>query len=278
MGRTRHSSGSLVVDVDDSWAVTESAFAAFLRENPAAERGLLDSPLESLNGADAYLRAAVLEERGEDAAATFRVADEKCYPAEFRAARDGALERVVELTQGRDGLLVDVATGRGDLLGCLLAVTSRPVVATDVSPHALRATERRLPGPRYVVADACSLPFDDGEVETLVTHLAFGNVAGGRRLLRELRRVGQELIATHVFYPADDQVNRAAARDLGLEELLVRETALPAFAAEGWDVSVEYEREAKAKPTPSSALVPGLGIDTLPVEDTHITWCVLRAT
>jgi hypothetical protein len=267
-----------VVDVDDSWAATESAFAAFLREHPAAERALLDSPLDSLNGADAYLRAAVLEERGEDAVAAYRAADERCYSAELRAARDGALERVVELAQRRDGLLVDVATGRGGLLSRLVGATSRPLVATDVSPHVLRATERRLPGPRYVVADACSLPFDDGEVGTLVTHVGLANVAGGRRLLRELRRVGHELIATHVFYPADDQANRTVARELGLEELLVRETALPAFAAEGWDVAVDYEREVKADPTPSSAIVPGLGIDTLPAEATRITWCVLRAT
>jgi len=266
------------VDVDDSWAVAESAFAAFLRENPAVERALLDSPLESLNGADAYLRAAVLEERGEEAAAAHRAADEKCYSAEVRAARDGALERVVELAERRDGLLVDVATGRGGLLTRLLAGSSRPLVATDVSPHVLRATERRLPGPRYVVADACSLPFGDGEAATLVTHVGLANVPGGRRLLRELRRVGQELIATHVFYPTDDEVNRAAARELGLEELLVRDTALPAFASEGWEVAVEYEREVKAEPTPSSALVPGVGIDSLPIQTTQTTWCVLRAT
>jgi hypothetical protein len=269
---------SLVVDVDDSWAVAESAFAAFLREHPATERALLDSPLESLNGADAYLRATVLEERGQDAAAAYRAADEKCYSAEFRAARDDALERVVELAQRRDDLLVDVATGRGGLLTRLVAGTSRPLVATDVSPHVLRATERRLPGPRYVVADACSLPFDDGEAGTLVTHVGLANVPGGRRLLRELRRVGHELIATHVFYPANDQANRTAARELGLEELLVRETALPAFAAAGWKVAVEYEREMKAEPTPASALIPELRIDGLPVAATRITWCVLRAT
>jgi len=249
-----------------------------LREHPDAERALLGSPLESLNGADSYLRAVVLSERGEDAAAAYRAADEKCYAAEFRAARDGALDRVVELVQRGDGLLVDVATGRGGLLTRLVAGTSRPLVATDVSPHVLRATERRLPGPRYVVADACSLPFDDGEVETLVTHVGLANVPGGRRLLHELRRVGRELIATHVFYPADDEANRAAARKAGLEDLLVRDAALQAFAAEGWEVAVEYESDVQAEPTPVSAIVPGVGIDGLPVEATHVTWCVLRAT
>jgi hypothetical protein len=264
--------------VADSWAETESGLQAFLRDNPEIERALLDSPLEQLNGADAYLRASVLEERGEGAAEAYRRADEECYPPEFRAARDEALTRVVDLVGGGEGVVVDVATGRGGLLGRLAASSSRPLIATDVSPHVLRATERRIPGPRYLAADALSLPFADGEVATLVTHVGLANVPQGRALLRELRRVGRELVGTHLFYPADDEPNGAAARELGLEELLTRESALDAFAAAGWDASIEYSREVQAAPTPTSALVPGLGIDGLPVQDTRVTWCVLRAS
>jgi SAM-dependent methyltransferase len=264
--------------VADTWAETESGLQRFLRENPEVERALLDSPLEQLNGADAYLRASVLEERGGAADEAYRRADEECYLPEFRAARDEALARVVDLVGDGEGLVVDVATGRGGLLGRLAASTSRPMAATDVSPHVLRATERRIPGPRYLVADALSLPFAEGEIATVVTHVGLANVPRGRALLRELRRAGREFVGTHLFYPADDEPNRAAARELGLEELLTRESALDAFAEAGWDASIEYAREVQASPTPTSALVPGLGIDGLPVQNTRVTWCVLRAS
>ncbi len=261
----------------DTWAAAESALSAYLRENPDVERGLLEAPLESLNGADAYLRGSVLEERGGDPAEAYARADRECYPEEFRAARDGALDRVVELVRA-DGTVLDVATGRGTLLRLLAAATTRPLVASDVSEHVLRATERRVPGLRYVAADARSLPFADGEIATLVTHVGLMNVPRGPEVLRELRRVGRELLATHYFYPADDDENRRAARELGLEDLLVRDAALAAFADAGWDVAVEAEREVDAVPTPKSALIPGVGIDGLPVRETRVTWCVLRAT
>jgi hypothetical protein len=178
----------------------------------------------------------VLEERGEDPTEAYARADAECYPAEFRAGRDAALELVVELVRDGDGPVLDVATGRGGLLGRLVASgSSRPLIATDVSPHVLRRTERRIPGPRYVVA-------------------------------------------MHLFYDTSDEVNRTAARELGLEELLVRESALAAFADAGWSVSVEYERDVLAAPTPTSALVPEVGIDGLPVHEARATWCVLRAT
>lgn len=262
----------------DRWAETESGLLAFLRDHPDIERALLDVPLEQLNGADAYLRASVLSERGEAAADAYRYADEACYRPEFRAARDDALEGLLEHVAGGEGLVVDVATGRGGLLERLVASTSRPLVATDVSPHVLRATERRIPGPRYLVADALSLPFEEGEVSTVVTHLGLANVPQGRALLRELRRVGREFVGTHLFYSADDAPNQAAARELGLEELLTRESALDALAEAGWDASLEYAREVPASPTPTSALVPGLGIDGLPIRDTRVVWCVLRAS
>ena len=264
--------------MEDAWAATESALSGFLREQPDVERALLDSPLETLNGADAYLRGSVLEERGGDAAEAYRRADELCYPQEFRAARDAALARLVELVRAGEGTILDVATGRGRLLEELVAGTSRELVASDVSPHVLRGTERRVPGPRYVVADAHALPFADAEIATLVTHVGLANVPRGRELVRELRRVGREVVATHIFYPADDEENRAAARALGLEELLAREEALSAFAEAGWDISFEYEQEVQASPTPKSALIPGVGIDGLPVTETRLTWCVLRGS
>jgi SAM-dependent methyltransferase len=264
--------------MEDTWAEAESALARFLREHRDVECELLDSPLESLNGADAYLRASVLEERAADATAAYARSDVECYGPEFRSARDAALARAVELANSGEGLVVDVATGRGRLLELLAADLSRPLAATDVSAHVLRATERRVPGPRYVVADAHALPFADGEVATLVTHLGLANIPRGRALLHELRRVGRELVATHLFYPEDDEANRHAARELDLDDLLVRASTETAFAEAGWNLSLEYEREVPASPTPESSLVPGVRIDGLPVRDTRVTWCVLRAT
>jgi ubiquinone/menaquinone biosynthesis C-methylase UbiE len=195
-----------------------------------------------------------------------------------RDARDACLKHVVELTRGGEGLVLDVATGRGTLLELLLRRTSRPVGAMDVSPTILRRVRERLGDERveYVAADAHELPFGDGEVPTLVSHLGLANVPA--TALGELRRVGRELVATHVFYPDEDAENRAAAREAGLEELLFRSGALETLADAGWDAEIEAERAVRAEPTPESALVPGVRIDCIPVVETTAMWCVLRAS
>jgi len=242
---------------------------------------LLESPLDELNGADLFLRATVLEERRGYAAAheSFTLADQRLYSAEVRAARDAMFARVGELVAGGDGPVADVATGRGTLLERLLEGTQRPLVATDVSETVLGRVRARLGTERidYIVADARTLPFEEGSVATLVSHLGLANVPDADPLLRELRRVGPELIATHVFFRDDDERNLGAAHELGLDGLATRDVALSAFAAAGWSAAVDLEREVHAEPTPVSELVPGVGIDGLPVVPASVTWCVIVA-
>jgi hypothetical protein len=81
----------------------------------------------------------------------------------------------------------------------------------------------------------------------------------------------EELIATHVFFRGDDEANLSAAREAGTDGLATRRSALAAFSEAGWSVSVELEQDVRAEPTPMSALVPGVGIDGLPVVATSGT-------
>ena len=221
----------------------------------------------------------MLEEREGFAAAreAYAYADVHSYSVEVRRARDAALAHVVELVRAGEGQVLDVATGRGTLLELLLREGERPLAATDVSPTVLRRVRERLGDDRidYVAADAHELPFADGSIPTLVSHLGLANVPA--TALAELRRVGRTLFVTHVFYPEDDAENRAAAREAGLERLLLRSAALEALSDAGWNPTVEAEREVRAGPTPESALVPGVRIDGIPVVETTATWCVLRA-
>lgn len=196
----------------------------------------------------------------------------------MRAARESAFAHAVSLVARGQGVVVDVATGRGTLLERLLA-TGRPLVATDVSPTILRRVEARLGSDRisYVAADAHELPFAEGEIPTLTTYVGIGNVPDTAPLLCELRRVGRELVAVHTFYPDDGDENAEAIRAAGYAEALFREELLAAAENAGWTVAVEAERTVAPSPTPDSVLVPGLRIDGIPAAASTATWCVLHA-
>ena len=194
--------------------------------------------------------------------------------------RDTALRHVVERVSGGDGPVVDIATGRGMLLERLAGATSRPIVATDISPTILGRVRTRLAAAdvMYVAADAHALPFRDASIPTLVSHVGLANVPDAPSLLRELRRAGASLYATHVLYEDSDEANRNAARARGIDTLLFRETALRAFAEAGWRATFAAERAVRSEPTSASAVIPSVEIDALPVQATRVTWCVVEAS
>jgi ubiquinone/menaquinone biosynthesis C-methylase UbiE len=188
---------------------------------------------------------------------------------------------VAELKQG-EGLVVDIATGRGTLLERLACELERPLAATDVSPTVLARTRTRLAGLglghriAYVACDARRLPFRAASTAALTSFLGLANIQEPGRLLSELRRVaGGPLLAVTHFYPREDGENASAIRALGLERLLYRDALLAELAAAGWRADIRDARPADARPTPTGVLLEGAAIDGLPVAPTVLEWCVV---
>ena len=97
-------------------------------------------------------------------------------------------------------------------------------------------------------------------------------------LLEELRRVVDDrFLAISTFYPENDAANGAVIREVGMDKLLYRRAALEAFATAGWAVAVENACVGKAEPTPAGVVLEGAKVDSLPVAETELEWCVLVA-
>jgi hypothetical protein len=112
----------------------------------------------------------------------------------------------------------------------------------------------------------------------MTTYLGLANIERPGDLLRELRRVvsGTFLAISH-FFPEEDEANAEAIREFGLAPFLYRRSTLERFAAAGFEVGLENLQAGIARPTPTSALIEGAGIDALPVAETVLEWCVLVA-
>ncbi len=78
--------------------------------------------------------------------------------------------------------------------------------------------------------------------------------------------------------PEQDEANARRIGELGLETLLFRGTTLESLTSAGWQVAVVNACLGKARPTPTSIVLEGTGIDSLPVAETTLEWCVLLAT
>lgn len=271
---------------DDLWDQAESGLARHLREHPEVERALMVEPIETLTPTDQFFRALVLEERGQyaEAQALAERARPGLYTAEYRACAAAEQRYLAQHLASETGPIVDLASGRGELVATLARQVNRPILATDFSPTVLRRTQRRLQTAdlaeriSFLACDARRLPFRDGAIPTLTTNLGLPNIAQPDLLLQELRRVvGGTFLAISYFYPESDAANRAAVQTAPGGLLLYRRTALAQLAAAGWQVELASVCTGAARPTPRSILLEGATIDGLPVADTVLEWCVLVA-
>jgi len=272
---------------NDLWEQVDSGFIQHLREHPELEQQLMEVPLDTLVPTDQFFRALVLEDRGKyiEAQIIEDSANKHLYASEYTNCWNSQLDYVIEWLSTTDGPIVDLASGRCYLVEKLVRRLKRPVVATDFSPGVLRRDRRWLESfglYKYVTLlafDARRTPFKDGAVETLTTNLGLPNIEEPGSLLTELRRIvaGKFLAISH-FFPEKDEKNAKVISEAGLETLLYRRTALACYAEAGWKVEVQNTCVGEARPTPPGVVLEGARIDSIPVTDTNLEWCVLLGT
>lgn len=276
-GRTfRSEDGIPLLILDDSvadlWEQAESGLSRALRESPELERALLAGPAAELAPADAFLRALVLEERGDGS--EIDAAFVRLYPAEALACMTAQIDVLCERLKEERGLVVDLASGRGLLLERLQRVVAGQLVATDISRRVLRRARRR--GLDAVACDVRRLPFADGSVDCVTTFLGLNNVEQPGELLAELRRVARRMLAVHVVYEPGT-ANDRELEQLGLEGLAYRDSFLRALTDAGWSPEIVSSRSVRLGPTPVGVLLEGAAIDRLPVEPVDGTWLTVEA-
>lgn len=270
---------------DDLWEQVESQLVQALRKHPELEEQLMGVSKDKLGPADLFYRAMVLEERGEylEAKEVEQLAEEGIYTPEYGACLQSQCDHVIEQLSKSDGPIVDLASGRCSLVEMMAQRLDRPIIATDFSPQVLRRNRRWLGAfglydkISLLAFDARRAPFKEGAVSTLTTNLGLPNIREPGKLLPELRRVvsGRFLTISH-FYPEEDKVNARALREAGLS-MLFRDTVLEEFSSSGWQAEIVNRCAGNAQPTPMSAVLEGAGIDSFPVVETILEWCVIDA-
>lgn len=264
---------------NDLWEQLDSQLIQYLRENPQIESKLMDAPLNTLNPADQFFRAQVLEERGEfaQAKAIANLAYSKLYAPEYLKCNNAQINYLIAQLSIFEGPIVDLASGRGDLAGLLIRKLKQPIVFTDFSPQILRRNRRWLDffglyeRVSLLAFDARRSPFKDEAIEVMTTNLGLINIEKPENLLIELRRiVSGKFFAISHFYSEDDEVNAETIKKFGMDKFIFKNSALESFRAAGWQVKMENMMIGRAFPTPKGEVIEGAGIDALPVTETKL--------
>jgi uncharacterized protein YbaR (Trm112 family) len=271
---------------NDLWDQVESGLTQFLGANPEKELQLMNSPLENLNPADQFFRAMLLEENGEfeRARSMYLVANAGLYTPEYQICHESQVHFLLDHLANASVPLVDLASGRGELVEALLHNLDCPVAATDFSLRVLRRDRRwfahfgldeRL---SLLAFDARSTPFRDRSLPCLTTNLGLPSVEQPGELLGELRRVvSGELLAISYFIDPEDVQNRAFIQENELSALLWRAELQKHLLAAGWQIQFANPCNAPARPTPTSQILEGAGIDAIPAAPTTLQWNIVRA-
>lgn len=272
---------------EDLWDASNHEISEFLSSEPDRARRLMGSPLENLNPTDQFVRSSVHEELGDYNAA--RAARDRAlegmYTAGFYSAWKSQMHFVGQQLGGRPGPVFDLATGMGSLLEEILPTTDQQFVATDLSLRVLSRDQLAFDSLGYgsrlnfLGFDARHPPFQDRSLGTLVTNVGLANIENPGDLLKELRRVvSGQFLAITLFYPEAPGPNSELIRELGLEPLMYRESALRLFEEAGFHVQVRNSMKAEAQPTPKGEIMSEVQPDRLPVLACEVEFCTLVAT
>jgi uncharacterized protein YbaR (Trm112 family) len=270
---------------EDLWQEVESNLMRAIREDPDLRAGLMDAPIESLNAADQFFRAMVLEEGGDFAGAekAEEIAHQGLYTQAYSACWKEQVDYLVNMIEDSRDPIIDLASGRCYLVGLLARRTALPVVASDFSLKVMRRNRRwaefhglyhRL---SLLVFDARQTPFKNGSVRTMSSNLGLPNIREGGKLHSELRRViSNQFLGISHFYPEND-ANGAAIDRFGLADMLYEERLIGSLSQAGFRVDMLNRCRGNAKPTAVGEVVAGAQIDGLPVADVDLEWGLLQA-
>ena len=97
---------------NDLWEQLDSQLIQYLRENPQIESKLMDTPLNTLNPADQFFRAQILEERGEfaQAKAIANLAYSKLYAPEYLKCNNAQINYLIAQLSIFEGPIIDLAS------------------------------------------------------------------------------------------------------------------------------------------------------------------------
>ncbi len=186
-----------------------------------------------LRGMERIPEPQVMDDREEAAA----------YDAmDFSQVNTAFLDRLMEL--GGGGYCLDIGTGNGAIpLDLADRDTKLICVGIDLSQAMIdnamrrRATSHNAGRVMFKIADACAMPFEDGEFNTVFSNTILHHIPDPRPFLSEAWRVlaaGGTLLIRDLFRPADEATLEALVREHAGDESpmgqqLLRQSLAAAF-------------------------------------------------
>jgi len=272
---------------EELWSEVDNQLGLLFQENPEVERKLMETPLYKLSPADQFYRSMLLEERGQYdlARVASQIANSGLYTPDALICQESQFHYLIDRLGHTSDPILDIASGRTDMVQAILKAVDRPVIASDFSLRILRRDRRWLEHfdlysqVSLLAFDARRTPFKDGSIHTMTTNQGLANIRRPGPLLSELRRVvAGNFMAVSCFYPEDDVQNRAIIQRLDLADTLYLSNAEKQFLDAGWRLQIANACSARALPTPVSQIIEGAEIDSIPIAETTVEWATLIAT
>jgi uncharacterized protein YbaR (Trm112 family) len=270
---------------EDLWQEVESNLMRYVRKDPQLYSALMSPPIESLNPADQFFRAMVLEEQGDFAVSekAEALALQGMYTPAYSDCWADQVDFLVRTIRDTKTPVVDIASGRGYLVQVLAKSIDAPIVASDFSLQVMRRNRRWFEywhlyhRVSLLVFDARQMPFTARSIGTMTTNLGLPNIREGGKLFGELRRVvsGRFLGISHFF--SEDDPNAMAIKKAGLADMLYEKRLVSGLSSAGFAVEFLSRARNRAEPTPIGEIIEGAQVDGLPVAEADLDWCVIES-
>ena len=269
---------------DDGWQNAENWLTNLLAENPDIMEKLMVADIEEMNAADIMVRGIICRKEGNVAEATklSEISIKKRYKEEQTKALFGQLDYVVNSLKDEKNIILDVASGLGDLVQKLLENTDVCIISSDISFHVMekakKSTEEKGYGDRvsYIAFDLNKSPFRNKSIKIITTFFGLQNIVSPVRIFNEIRRICDgKLYSICNFCCDENSKNIKVLEEDGSAEMWLKNKYINEFDKVGFTSVVENSIITFNELTLVGKIAKGVTIDNFPVEPGDFEYAVV---
>lgn len=261
--------------INDLWKKHEDFSKKFRKEHPILYFLLTKTFLGNIKPEHYFFKGLLLEDDRILERATKRI-----YTKDYLIGYEKIKQALWEVENENSPTILEIACGRGDFFKHFIQSRQRKgiYVATDFSLSVLRSDQRWLRKNNLdkqvtlIAFDAKAMPFRNNSIPAIVSNIGFPNIRDSGKAVYEAFRTltPNGILMTNFMFTTKQTKNYAKARELGLDQLYVREGTEEIFRKAGFQFDLQQLYQGSVRPTPGR-------IDSLPVVPDLYSFCFLKA-
>ncbi|MCK4258580.1 MAG: class I SAM-dependent methyltransferase [Halanaerobiales bacterium] len=269
------------------WKRKEEYIKRHYDKNLEKMQKLLNTPINELSASDLLIRANLMRNCGkyDEVTKLIQFSISKSMLNDCFETIDILIKKCINSIKDYDGVILDIASGKGYLAFKLLNEFSGQLVMSDINPAVLKQNFDMMneldmnKDVSFVAFDVKKSPFKDHSFSMMTTLLGLQNIFYSQNVLKELKRICcGKFYSISSFCKEEDTVNVQELVRRGLESMWLRLNYEKLFELSGWKLECLSSQFVNAPVVETDNILKSVSaITKFPLKSTIFEYCLTVA-